>query len=141
MADVLKDEKKQQIIALGRLGWSLRKIQEAMRVRRETISAYLRGAGVEIWPPGRWKREGKAKPAIQVITGSEAAKPALPESGGPPTSTPTHPANSPIQWQCSGDPLADIAATATVGFLMKDGVVYHNFSGVGRNRVIPARSA
>ena len=64
MANVLKDEKKQQIIALGRLGWSLRKIQEATRVRRETISAYLRGAGVEIWPPGRWKREGKAKAAI-----------------------------------------------------------------------------
>ena len=84
MANVLKDEKKQQIIALGRLGWSLRKIQEATRVRRETISAYLRGAGVEIWPPGRWKREGKAKPAIEVITGSEAAKPAIPESGGPP---------------------------------------------------------
>ena len=69
MANVLKDEKKQQIIALGRLGWSLRKIQEATRVRRETISAYLRGAGVEIWPPGRWRREGKAKAAIEVITG------------------------------------------------------------------------
>ena len=77
MANVLKDEKKQQIIALGRLGWSLRKIQEATRVRRETISAYLRGAGVEIWPPGRWKREGKAKAAIEVITGSDAAKPAI----------------------------------------------------------------
>jgi len=37
---------------------------------------------VEIWPRGRWKREGKAKPAIQVITGSEATKPAIPESGG-----------------------------------------------------------
>src|SRR6202041_2672896 len=84
MANVLKDEKQQQIIALGRLGWSLRKIQKATRVRRETISAYLRSAGVEIWPPGRWKREGKAKPAIQVITGSEAAKPAIPESGGHP---------------------------------------------------------
>src|SRR6202023_832814 len=84
MANVLKDEKKQQIIALGRLGWSLRKIQQATRVRRETISAYLRGAGVEIWPPGRWKREGKAKPAIQVITGSEAAKPALPGSADHP---------------------------------------------------------
>ncbi len=68
MANVLKDEKKQQIIALGRLGWSLRKIEETTRVRRETISAYLRSAGVEIWPRGRWKREGKAKPAIQVIT-------------------------------------------------------------------------
>ena len=83
MANVLKDEKKQHIIALGRLGWSLRKIQETTRLRRETISAYLRGAGVEIWPPGRWKREGKAKPAIQVITGSEAAKPAIPGVAGP----------------------------------------------------------
>src|ERR1700747_2448325 len=79
MANVLKDEKKQQIIALGRLGWSLRKIQEATRVRRETISAYLRDAGVEIWPPGRWRRESKAKPAIEVTTGSDAAKPAIPE--------------------------------------------------------------
>ena len=88
MANVLKDEKKQQILALGRLGWSLRKIQETTRVRRETISAYLRGVGVEVWPPGRWKREGKAKPAIEVITGSEAAKPALPESGGQPNCNP-----------------------------------------------------
>ena len=88
MANVLKDEKKQQIIALGRLGWSLRKIQEATRVRRETISAYLKGAGVEIWPPGRWRREGKAKAAIEVITGSEAAKPAIPGFVGP-TPTPT----------------------------------------------------
>src|ERR1700680_752724 len=38
MANVLKDEKKQQIIALGRLGWSLRKIQEATRVlQRQAI--------------------------------------------------------------------------------------------------------
>ncbi len=88
MANVLKDEKKQQIIALGRLGWSLRKIQEATRVRRETISAYLRGAGVEIWPPGRWRRESKAKPAIEVITGSEAAKPALPGFAGHPNLNP-----------------------------------------------------
>src|SRR5438876_7840047 len=83
MANVLKDEKKQQIIALGRLGWSLRKIQEATRVRRETISAYLRGAGVEIWPPGEWKRAGKAKPDIQGITASEAPKPAIPRFAGP----------------------------------------------------------
>jgi hypothetical protein len=82
MANVLKDEKKQQIIALGRLGWSLRKIEEATRVRRETISAYLRGAGVEIWPPGRWRRESKAKAAIEVITGSDAAKPAIPRFAG-----------------------------------------------------------
>ena len=86
MANVLKDEKKQQILALGRLGWSLRKIQETTQVRRETISAYLKASGVEIWPPGRWRQRSRAKPAIQVITdsdgegvakGSEPAKPAI----------------------------------------------------------------
>src|SRR5947208_4884367 len=90
MANVLKDEKKLQIIALGRLGWSLRKIQEATRVRRETISAYLRGAGLEIWPPGRWRRESKAKPAIAVITGSDAAKPAIPGFADPLNPNPEH---------------------------------------------------
>ena len=34
---------------------------------------------MEIWPPGRWRRESKAKAAIEVITGSDAAKPALAE--------------------------------------------------------------
>src|SRR5437660_12085314 len=77
MANVLKDEKKQQIITLGRLAWHLRTSQEGTRVRRETISAYLRGEGVELWQPGRWRRERKAKPAIEVITGSDAAKPAI----------------------------------------------------------------
>src|SRR5260370_18000780 len=104
MANVLKDEKKQQIIALGRLGWTLRKFQEATRVPREIISAYLRGAGVEIWPPGRWRRENKAKPAIEVITGSDAAKPAIPGFAGPlnfnpnPNPNPTpHPPTTPSQ--------------------------------------------
>jgi hypothetical protein len=34
--NVLSEEKKQQVIALGRLGWSLRRIQQAIRIRRET---------------------------------------------------------------------------------------------------------
>ena len=33
-----------------------------------------------------------------------------------------------------GDPLADIAATATVDFVMKDGIVYHNLSDVKGKR-------
>ena len=40
MANVLSDDKK-QVLALGRLGWSLRKIEEATGVRRETAGAYL----------------------------------------------------------------------------------------------------
>ena len=45
MANVLNEEKKQQVLALGRLGWSLRRIQQAIHVRRETASAYLKAAG------------------------------------------------------------------------------------------------
>ena len=68
MANVLNNEKKQQILALGQLGWSLRRIQQATRVRRETISTYLKAAGVGVWPPGGWGRQTGSKPAIGVTT-------------------------------------------------------------------------
>jgi len=68
MANVLNNEKKQQILALGQLGWSLRRIQAATHVRRETISTYLKVAGVGVWPPGGWGRQTGSKPAIGVIT-------------------------------------------------------------------------
>ena len=45
VSNVLRDDKRQQIIALGRLGWSLRRIEREVGVRRETISAYLKEAG------------------------------------------------------------------------------------------------
>ena len=59
MSNVLSQEKKQQVIALGRLGWTLRKIEQTTGVRRETASGYLREAEVAIRPPGRW---GRASP-------------------------------------------------------------------------------
>jgi hypothetical protein len=48
MSNVLSTDKKQQVIALGRLGWSLRRIEEATGVRRETASTYLKAAGVAV---------------------------------------------------------------------------------------------
>jgi len=75
MANVLNEEKKQQVLALGRLGWSLRQIQQATRIRRETASAYLKATGIA--PPSGWGRRA-AKPANEVITDSGAAKPAIP---------------------------------------------------------------
>ncbi|MFN8803151.1 MAG: IS21 family transposase, partial [Gemmatimonas sp.] len=48
MSNVLDETKQQQVIALGRLGWSLRRIEAATGVRRETISGYLRAAGVAV---------------------------------------------------------------------------------------------
>ncbi len=77
MANVLNEEKKQQVFALGRLGWSLRRIQQATRIRRETASAYLKAAGIAVRPPSGWGR-CEPKPANEVITDSGAAKPAIP---------------------------------------------------------------
>ena len=45
MSNVLNEEKKQQVIALGRLGWSLRRIERRTGVRRETAATYLKAAG------------------------------------------------------------------------------------------------
>ena len=79
MANVLNEEKKQQVLALGRLGWSLRRIQQAIHVRRETASAYLKAAGIAVRPPSGWGRcEPKPANENEVITDSGAAKPAIP---------------------------------------------------------------
>src|SRR6266581_2934155 len=48
MANILGDDQRQQILALGRLGWPLRRIEEATGVRRETASASLKAAGIAI---------------------------------------------------------------------------------------------
>jgi transposase len=67
MSNVLSEEKKQQVIALGKLGWPLRRIEEETGVRRETAGAYLKAAGIEVHPPG-WRRRSSSKPAIGVAT-------------------------------------------------------------------------
>jgi transposase len=66
MANFLGDEKKHQVLALGRLGWPLRRIEHATGVRRETASAYLKAAGITIRDPRQ--RRPPAKPASQVST-------------------------------------------------------------------------
>ena len=97
MGNVLSDEKKQQVLALGRLGWALRRIEQETGIRRETASAYLKAAGIavrgrggqpSIWPPKPAIAPGVStdsllgKPAISVGVSTDcgAAKPAI-ESG------------------------------------------------------------
>jgi len=75
MSNVLSDEKRQQIIALGRLGWPLRRIEQATGVRRETAGAYLKAAGIGVRPPGGWGRRAAPKPANEVTTDSDLEKP------------------------------------------------------------------
>src|ERR1039458_6268986 len=69
MGNVLEKSKQEQVIALGRLGWSLRRIEEATGVRRETAGGYLRLAGIALRTPGGWGHGSPAKPAIEVTTG------------------------------------------------------------------------
>src|ERR1700761_7287558 len=71
MSHVLSKEKREQVIALGQLGWSLRRIEHATGVRRETAGDYLRVAGIALRRPGGWGRHGPSKAAIDPITDSE----------------------------------------------------------------------
>ena len=74
MANVLGSEKREQVLALGRLGWSLRRIEAATGVRRETAGRYLRAAGLAVHSRGGAKL-AEAKAATQVSTDSAAAEP------------------------------------------------------------------
>jgi len=68
MSNVLNEAKKQQVLALGKLGWPLRRIEQATGVRRETAGAYLKAAGIAVRPPAGWGRRAPAKPANEVTT-------------------------------------------------------------------------
>jgi transposase len=100
VSNVLSEEKKQQVIALGKLGWSLRRIQDATHIRRETASAYLKAAGIALRPPGRWGRNPAtaAKPAREVATDPAVEKPVNPPAPeGKPGRSPTSSACEPYR--------------------------------------------
>jgi transposase len=63
VSNVLSEEKRQQVIAPGRLGWPVRRIEKETGVRRETAAAYLKAAGIAVRLPGGWGRRPPAKPA------------------------------------------------------------------------------
>ena len=78
VSNVLNEEKKKQVIALGQLGWALRRIEKETGIRRETAGGYLKAAGIPVRPAGGWgkRKPPPSKPANEVTTGPEAAKPA-----------------------------------------------------------------
>ena len=94
MANVLSDAKRQQVEALGRLGWTLRRIQRETGVRRETASGYLKAAGIEV----RGRGGAKPNPATSppVITDPSTAKPATRE----PVITDSGPTRAPSASAC-----------------------------------------
>jgi len=70
MGNVLKAEKQEQVRALGRLGWSLRRIQHATGVHRDTVRRYLETAEIPIREPRKRRlRAGPdSKPASDPTT-------------------------------------------------------------------------
>ena len=102
MSNVLDNEQQHRILTLGRLGWSLRRIEEATTVRRETISEYLKAAGIPVrsrggrartWPP--------PKPATtpEVSADPTAAKSATTEGVSTDSATP-RPTRAPSASAC-----------------------------------------
>jgi transposase len=118
--------KQQQVLALGRLGWSLRRSESATGVRRETASDYLKAAGIpvrgrggrpRVWPPKsattpEMSTDPTAKPAISegVSTDSDRPKPATtPEVSTDLTTVPV-PGRAPSASAC--EPSRDFIAEA-----------------------------
>jgi hypothetical protein len=93
--NVLSEEKKQQVLALGRLGWSLRRIERVVHLRRETAATYLKAAGIPVRPPGGWGR-AHPKPAIEVSTDPGHESDPADETRTPP-STPSASACEPFR--------------------------------------------
>ena len=109
----MNEQTKQQVIALGRLGWSLRRIQKATKVRRETAAAYLREAGVAVRPPGLWGR-GSARPAQEpAAPGADAEPPRAKPAKG--VTTDFGAELAPAAGSCEAHPDADAATGADPG--------------------------
>jgi len=76
MTNILGDDKRAEVLALGRVGWTLRRIEQATGVRRETASAYLKAAGIPVRDPRH--RRLAANPASVVSTDPGARPPGIP---------------------------------------------------------------
>jgi transposase len=114
MANVLNEEKKQQVLALGRLGWPLRQIQKATHIRRETASQYLKAAGIAVRPPRGWGRRAP-KPANEVITDFGVGKLAIATGVADPNSKPkTNPENPSAKEKANSKPANEVITDSEV---------------------------
>ena len=89
MSNVLDQQRQQQIVALGRLGWSLRRIEETTGVRRETASEYLKAAGIPVRGRGGRPRVWPPKPATTPEVSTDLA--AVPSPGRAPSASACEP--------------------------------------------------
>ena len=119
MSNVLNEEKQKQVIPLGQLGWSLRKIEKATGVRRETAAGYLKAAGFVLRPPRGW---GKKPPAP-----ANSANGVTTDSDPSPSAPTAKPAN-----EVTTDFCADSAPTA-LSFCEPYRAIIEDELGCGRN--------
>src|SRR5258708_5190115 len=112
MGNVLGDNKQQQVLALGRLGWALRRIQQATPVRRETASAYLKAAETPVRERGGRPRVWPPKPATtpEVSTDLGSSKPATPAAVSTDSYRPFSPGRAPSASAC--EPYRELIAEA-----------------------------
>jgi transposase len=82
MSNVLEPHKQQEVLALGRLGWTLTRIGRATGVHRVTVGEYLRAAGIPIRGRGR-PGEGSPKPTIAEEVSTDAGPEPAPPRRAP----------------------------------------------------------
>jgi transposase len=137
MSNVLNEEKQQQVIALGRLGWSLRRIEQQTSVRRETASAYLKAAGIAVRSPGRWGRRGTSTPTEEPPSNWTAAKPAnevTTDSGGETPENPQAQPSTPVPATSACEPYREsievgLSRGRNAVAIWQDLVCQHGYSG------------
>src|SRR2546426_5762481 len=96
MANIWSEAKKRQVIALGQLGGTLRRIEAARGVRRETAGASLKAAGLAVRPPG-----GGAPPPANPAKEVPTAVPRRGASPAPPPPWPPGPQRAPSASACA----------------------------------------
>jgi transposase len=111
MSNVLEQNRQQQVLALGRLGWTLSRIGEATGVHRVTVGAYLRAAGIPVRGRGR-PGEDPPKPTIsgEVSTDPPSPKPATRTEVSTAPPRPTPPGRAPSASAC--EPYRELIAEA-----------------------------
>jgi transposase len=111
MSNVLEPHKQQEVLALGRLGWTLTRIGRATGVHRVTVGEYLRAAGIPIRGRGR-PGEGPPKPTIsgEVSTDSAAQPVTTSEGSTGAGSEPAKPTRAPSASAC--EPYRELIETA-----------------------------
>jgi transposase len=137
MSNVLNEEKQQQVLVLGRLQWSLRRIEEQTGVRRETVSAYLKAAGIAVRGRGRPGRGEVSSPNREPAANSTAAKPAnqvTTDPGGAPAEKPQAPPTGPSPSVSACEPYREsielwLSRGRNATAIWQDLVDQHSYSG------------